>query len=224
MSEDISLFKNGEWKRYLGFGIVSILLFYISYYLNEKEGYGRDFSFSVLAGGSLGFLMQRTRFCFFCNFKDFLIKKESTGLIGILTALAVSTIGYSIVFGAWIPDPNAGYLPPNAFISPVHIHLLLGGLAFGFGMSLSGSCISGHLYRIGEGSFSSWFALLGSGIGFILGFLSWNFIYIQWVSEANTIWIPKYLGYGLSTFLILGILFFLAVWISKKGKDPDTFR
>ncbi|PJZ47583.1 hypothetical protein CH362_18415 [Leptospira saintgironsiae] len=26
------------------------------------------------------------------------------------------------------------------------------------------------------------------------------------------------------SFLILGILFFLAVWISKKGKDPDTFR
>ncbi|TGM94973.1 YeeE/YedE family protein [Leptospira licerasiae] len=224
MSQYSSPHLNLEWKHYAGFFLVSILLFCFSYYLNETNEYGRDYSFSALAGGALGFLMQRSRFCFFCNFKDFLIKKESSGLLGILTAIAISTLGYSVVFGAWIPDPNASYLPPNAFIAPVHIHLLLGGLAFGFGMSLSGSCISGHLYRIGEGSFSSWFAIIGSGVGFILGFVSWNFIFIHWVSEADIIWLPKYLGYGLSTFIILGILFVLAVWISKKGKQPyDTF-
>lgn len=203
--------------RYLGFGLITLGILAFSLILHDQEGYGKDYSFSILAGGVLGFLMQRSRFCFFCNFKDFVLRKEAGGILGILSALTVSTIGYSVVFGAWIPSPESGYLPPNAFISPVHIHLILGGLIFGFGMSLSGSCISGHLYRVGEGSLGSWFALLGSVIGFIIGFATWNFFYLQWVSEAPVIWIPKHYGYGISLSLSLLVFFLSALWVSRKG-------
>ncbi|WP_156844496.1 YeeE/YedE family protein [Leptospira wolffii] len=207
---------------YYGFGLIAFSILSFSYLLHIREGYGKDYSFSALTGGALGFIMQRSRFCFFCNFKDFILRKETEGILSILSALTVSTIGYGAIFGAWIPSPETGYLPPNAFISPVHIHLLLGGFAFGLGMSFSGSCISGHLYRIGEGSLGSWFALLGSGIGFILGFLSWNFFYLEWVAEAPIVWLPKHFGYAGSLLVCLGIFFFLAVWVARKGSGSKN--
>ena len=54
-----------------------------------------------------------------------------------------------------------GRLPPEALIGPVSLVLMLAGLAFGAGMAISGSCISAHLYRLGEGSPTAPFALAG---------------------------------------------------------------
>ena len=40
----------------------------------------------------------------------------------------------------------------TAHVTPANGHLLLGGFSFGLGMVLAGGCISGQLYRLGEGS------------------------------------------------------------------------
>ncbi len=57
--------------------------------------------------------------------------------------------------------------------------LVAAGLAFGAGMAISGSCVSAHLYRLGEGSPTAPFALIGTATGFALGFLTWNALYIS---------------------------------------------
>ncbi|NCC31435.1 MAG: YeeE/YedE family protein, partial [Chloroflexia bacterium] len=81
------------------------------------------------------------------------------------------------------------------------------------GMSLSGACVSGHLYRLGEGSTRAPVALLGVLAGFGLGFLSWNQLYLTTIAEAPVLWLPAQLGYGGALFLQLvllgGIAFFL---------------
>src|SRR5690606_32639712 len=100
---------------------------------------------------ALGFVFQRGRFCFFCIIRDGIEFRNTGPLFAILTALAVGGIGYAIVFGAFLPNPMAGRLPPQAHIGPVSTALIAAGLAFGVGMALSGACISGHLYRLGEG-------------------------------------------------------------------------
>src|SRR5690606_7222696 len=127
---------------------------------------------------------QRGRFCFFCILRDFIENRDSRGLFAILAALAVGGIGYAIVFGAFLPNTFTGRLPPDAHIGPVSWVLVAAGVAFGIGMALSGACISGHLYRLGEGYTRAPFALFGSMIGFGLGFFTWQSVYVGTIFHA----------------------------------------
>ena len=183
---------------------------------------GREAAFSWIAGGVFGWVLQRTRFCFLCNLRDFLERREPAGALAILLALAVGLIGYHVVTGAWIVDAFAGHLPPKAHIAPVGWNLVLGGLAFGAGMGVSGSCISAHLYRLGEGSFVCLFALIGGILGFLVGFLTWNPIYLALVSGQPVIWLPATFGFGGSLLLQLGVLGLLFWAVSKLARHAPA--
>jgi uncharacterized membrane protein YedE/YeeE len=183
---------------------------------------GREAAFSWIAGGVFGWVLQRTRFCFLCNLRDFLERREPAGALAILLALAVGLIGYHVVTGAWIVDAFAGHLPPKAHIAPVGWNLVLGGLAFGAGMGVSGSCISAHLYRLGEGSFVCLFALIGGILGFLVGFLTWNPIYLALVSGQPVIWLPATFGFGGSLLLQFGVLGLLFWAVSKLGRHAPA--
>jgi uncharacterized membrane protein YedE/YeeE len=171
---------------------------------------GRDLSLSLLFGAAFGVVLQRGRFCFFCNVRDFIERRDPAGVISILTALATGVIGYALVFGAWVPVPGPERLPPTAHVGPVSLALPLAAFAFGVGMTLSGSCLSAHLYRIGEGSLVSPIALAGALGGFALGFATWNTIYLSLVSEGAVVWLPGTLGYAGGTLLSLAFLVVLA--------------
>jgi uncharacterized protein len=176
---------------------------------------GREAAFSWIAGAVFGWVLQRTRFCFLCNFRDFFERREPRGVLAILLALGVGLIGYHVVTGAWIVDPFAGHLPPKAHITPVGWNLVLGGLAFGLGMGVSGSCISAHFYRLGEGSLVCLFALIGSILGFLAGFLTWNPLYLALVSAKPVVWLPGKFGFGGALLLQLVALGFL-VWAVRR--------
>jgi uncharacterized membrane protein YedE/YeeE len=173
---------------------------------------------SYWLGISFGVVLQRSRFCFYCISRDFIEKKNSIGLLGIITALAVGTLGYHIIFGAFLIEPLFPQLPPNAHISPVSIILILGSLSFGFGMALAGSCISAQLYRLGEGLISSIFAFIGIIFGFILAFKLWNYFYLKIIIDAPVIWFPHYFGYTGSVIFQLFILLCLALILLKFHK------
>lgn len=106
---------------------------------------------------------------------------------------------------------RGGRLPPDAHIGPVSWVLALAALAFGIGMAVSGSCISAHLYRLGEGSPTALFALVGTTAGFVLGFLTWNPLYLALISEAPVIWLPHHLGYAGTLGASLALLALLAL-------------
>ncbi len=136
--------------------LIAITLISSSLYLANE--YERDLSLSLLLGTLFGAILQRSKFCFFCITRDFIEQRNSHGLLGLITALAIGLIGYSAIYGAILPVPAEGRLPPDAHIGPVSWVLAFAALVFGIGMSLSGSCISAHLYRLGEGAFASVFA------------------------------------------------------------------
>lgn len=176
---------------------------------DDGSNAGRTASFSIVLGGLFGIVLQRSRFCFLCIFRDWILRRDASGLVGIAAALAVGTAGYAAVLGAWLPDPGVGRLPPDAHIGPVSWALVLAGLVFGLGMALSGSCISAHLYRLGEGSIASIPALAGVIGGFVLGFLTWNHLYVAAIAGAPIPWLPHWLGYGgwvLATLAVLALL------------------
>ncbi|MDP2331863.1 MAG: YeeE/YedE family protein [Reyranella sp.] len=183
--------------------------------LPDSDALGRPLPLSLLLGGAFGVLLQRSRFCFFCMARDFIDRRDPRGLLGIVVALAVGLLGTYAVFGAWLPQPSGGRLPPDAHIGPVSWVLALGAFTFGVGMAVSGSCISAHLYRLGEGSTVAPVALMGAAAGFGLGFLSWNTLYLGAVQEAPIVWLPRTFGYGGSLALQLAVLALLAFWLMR---------
>lgn len=207
--------------RITAVAILIALLFWV--WSIGSTGAVRNLSFSLSLGLLFGIVLQRSKFCFFCMTREFIDERDSRGLIALLAALAVGTLGYVAVYGAILPVPSAPRLPPDAHIGPVSWVLALAAFVFGSGMALSGSCVSAHLYRLGEGSVASVFALLGVLIGFIGGFISWNSLYLRVVQEAPVIWLPNYLGYGGTVLLQLLVLAVLAIalFIAHKEKSEE---
>lgn len=174
---------------------------------------GRTLAFALVTGVVLGVVLQRSRFCFYCHARDWFEDRNPRGLLAIVLALAVGLVGYTVVLGSWLPVPQPGQLPPDMHIGPVSWVLVAAGAAFGAGMVISGSCISAHWYRLAEGSVVSPFALVGSALGFVLGFKTWNALYSLSVAEAPVVWLPAHLGYGGALLVQLGVLGLVAAWL-----------
>ena len=196
--------------------LLLIGLLVAAYLLHITPGRGAAASFSLLTGMALGLLFERGRFCFYCILRDYIQDGNSGPLYAILAALAVGGIGYSIVFGAFLPNAWSGRLPPGAHIGPVSWPLALAGLSFGVGMALSGACLSGHLYRIGQGYTRAPFALFGALFGFGIGFYTWNPLYVTAIARAPILWLPAWLGYGGALVLHLGVLGLLALLLLRQ--------
>lgn len=196
-----------------------------AYALSVTPGTGGRQAFALLAGAAFGVVLQRGRFCFLCNFRDFTREGDPRGLLAIVVALAAGAIGYAAVFGAWLPNPFAGRLPPTAHIGPAGPGLAFAAFVFGVGMSISGSCLSAHLYRLGEGSPTSPFALAGALGGFALGFATWNPIYLAAIADWTPVWLPAGWGYGpwlAATLVALAALALLLVANARTGApEPE---
>jgi len=199
-----------------------ILAAFFLYRHLAQDHLAQELSLSLGFGLFAGLVLQRSRFCFYCVSRDFLEKRNASGLLGILTALAVGTLGYHAIFGAFMPTPIEGRLPPGAHIGPVSIALVIGGLAFGFGMAVAGSCISAQLYRLGEGALTAPLALLGTVIGFVLGLLTWNTVYLRFMQDAPVIWLPHHLGYAGSLIVQLLLIGGLAVILVRFHQPSQT--
>lgn len=200
--------------------------------LGNNPDFGNTAALSLLIGTALGIVFERARFCFFCIFRDAVENGVTAGMVSIFVALATGAIGYSLVFALFLPVPNGEYLPPAAHIGPVSLPLVLGAAAFGLGMVLSGACIAGHLYRLGQGSLRAIPSLGGVVLGFALGLITWNDIYLGQIQQAPVVWLPDYLGYNgalILTLVVIGALALLTLRFTKKRdrnfevlEDPFT--
>lgn len=187
------------------------------------EASGPSAGFSLLIGAALGILFERGRFCFYCISRDLFEKKNSRGAYSILTALAVGSVGYAIVFAMRLPSPGAGDAAPGAHVGPVSLALVIAGFAFGLGVVISGGCIAGHLYRFGEGSLRAIPALVGALAGFAVGFVTWNPIATTFVLGAPAPWLPAAAGYVPALVLQLGVLVGIGVLLLKYN-PPEPAR
>ena len=207
--------------------ITTLLFLLFSYFLAQ---YYPEYSFGFIAimGAIFGIALQRSRFCFYCIFTDFFERRDLRGILGLLVALLVGALGYHAVFGAFLPVPDGQQLPPDAHIGAISWILPISSWVFGFGMAMSGSCISAQLYRLGEGLLTAPVALLGVLLGFALGFISWNPIYLALMQDAKPLWLPNELGYAgsllLQVFIIGGLIFYCLYKINQQPNATSNIK
>lgn len=119
-----------------------------------------SYALPVAVGLAFGTLLQKSRFCFVSALRDFVARKETRVLYGLLAGVVVMTAFWSLqatlglAAGLWTPDWGV-----TSFV---------GGLVFGVGMTVAGGCAAGTLYRACRGDLqfvlTLAFVLVGHGL------------------------------------------------------------
>jgi uncharacterized protein len=171
-------------------------------------------------GLAFGFVLQRSRFCFASAFRDIFLLRHGRTMKGLLVGLAVATAGFALLMSKQIPNTALGIFPPSANILPVGLHTVAGGLLFGVGMVVAGGCVSGTIYRMGEGYVASWVSLGGIMVGLLGAGYSWNWWWANHISTGPRLWLPHYFGHAgavVLTFVILILVYLLVMWWESRG-------
>ena len=115
----------------------------------------------LFAGFIMGFAARRTHFCTLSALERHWYAGESTGLSSWILAAATALIATQILIHTGIVDIRESF-----YLSPLFglTGAIIGGLAFGFGMALVGTCGFGALVRSGGGSLRSIVVLLVLGL------------------------------------------------------------
>jgi len=174
-----------------------------------------DTQFSMYWGFGLafGFVLQRGRFCFASAFRDLFLLGHGRTMKGVLLGLAVASLGFGLVMSRQVPMAFLGINPPSANVLPLGIHTALGAVLFGVGMVLAGGCVSGSLYRMGEGYVASWVAFGGVMAGLLVAAHTWNWWWQTTIGTAPRLWLPRWLGHpGALAVTLLGLAGVL-VWV-----------
>lgn len=115
----------------------------------------------LASGTALGFIARKNFFCTLSSLEQYWYANDSTGVRTwvLATAVAIIMTQTSIFIGFFDPTQSI-YLTPNFG----WLGAIIGGLSFGFGMAMIGTCGYGALVRLGGGSLKSLMAILVLGI------------------------------------------------------------
>jgi hypothetical protein len=174
-------------------------------------------------GLAVGVVLQRGRVCFAGAFRDLYLMRNGAMMRAVLVALAVATPAFALIQARAVPNPSFGALPPGAHVLPLGLHLVVGGLLFGVGMVVAGGCVSGTLYRIGEGYLASWASLGGILLGLLAAAHSWNLWWTLHIQYAPVVWLPSQFGYGGAvalTLAALGAAYLGVLWWESRDAGP----
>ena len=105
---------------------------------------------------AFGVVFERYFFCMNSAISDAFISRDTRKLKGLLTAVLVSAVLFNILIGL-------GALKASRW--PLFSTAIAGGLIFGIGMVLAGGCVSGTLFKMGQGHVASFIAFSGIVLG-----------------------------------------------------------
>jgi uncharacterized membrane protein YedE/YeeE len=112
---------------------------------------------AFVAGLVFGAVVQRTHFCTMGAIADLTLFGDGRRMRAWLLAIAVGLFGSQALAFAGVIDLSS---TPYRTSDILWLGALLGGLMFGFGMTLTGGCASRNLVRLGAGNLKSLIVLL----------------------------------------------------------------
>ena len=117
--------------------------------------------YSAVAVGLLfGFLLQKGDLCGASAFSEVIVMGDTAKLWGLWVCIVTGMIGFAVLDQLALVQLN-----PKPF---VWMNYVVGGLVFGIGMVLAGGCVSGSLFKAGNGHLTSLAALPGIALGVAL--------------------------------------------------------
>ena len=114
-----------------------------------------------VAGMAFGAIANKTNFCTMGAISDIVFMQDWRRMRAWLLAIAVAMLATQAMNAAGVIDTGKSiYLTPNFG----WLGAILGGLLFGFGMTMAGGCANKTLVRIGGGNLKSIVVLLVIGV------------------------------------------------------------
>ena len=156
----------------------------------------------LIFGLIIGIIMQRTRFCFVRAFREPFMTGDGGASKAVALAVIISVIGFSILKWSDMKDWESQVFAGFWFGS------LVGGIIFGIGMSLTGGCASGTLWRAGEGHIKLWIALIAFALSGSY-FREWLAISGWSMKLGEPLFIPDLIGWKMGVF---SICLLMVVW------------
>ncbi|GGC75958.1 sulfur transporter [Thalassobacillus devorans] len=167
----------------------------------------------ILAGifGFLyGFLLQKADFCFTASFRDWISVRDSRIGKGVLVLIATAMLGFGLMLTLGFASVEQVWSMPIGFSN------LIGGILFGIGMTIAGSCASGALYRAGMGYIQFWIVIacmIAGNLLFALVYDPWAADYVMEplaLTEEGFSLFQMNLPFLLIPFLIVALMLFIA--------------
>ena len=171
----------------------------------------------VLVGLMVGFILQRSRFCVVRALREPFIGGDSRPAVAIMVGILVGLVGFTVIKILGLGSETA--MVAGAFFVPA----IIGGIIFGFGMTIAGGCTVGATWRAGEGHVKLWMALVGIIIAMPLTaeYVKSGFMAGLPESMREALFLPDTLGYGGAVLLLLLVLFIwymIVKWNERTGK------
>lgn len=178
---------------------------------------------AIPVGFLFGFFLEKADLCGASAFSEVLLMKDWTKIGGLWVVIAVSMIGFAVISAlGWVS------LNPKPFI---WANYLVGGVLFGTGIVLAGGCVSGCLFKSGQGNINSMAGLIGIPLGVsavkygpLQGFTTYlkNFIVTDAGGGPVTLSSVTGLSYGVLA-VIIGAVTLMAAWrIHQNRKQKQT--
>ena len=147
--------KDDAWKWVFGICIILLIALIVA---ARITGY---WVLTALPVGFLfGFFLEKGDLCGASAFSEVIVLKSWKKVQGIWMVIVVSMLGFALLNGLGLVKLN-----PKPLLWASYI---IGGILFGAGMVLAGGCVSGSLYKTGQGNINSMAALAGIPIGIML--------------------------------------------------------
>lgn len=214
--------KYGVWQPILGVMVI------IATIILGCKVYGSNdvMLWFVIIGFMMGMICQRSRFCIVRALREPFMTGESEAPVGVMAGLVVGIFGFTLIkyLGLGTATAEEARTLAMTWVFPhFWLRALIGGMIFGVGMTISGGCAIGTLWRAGEGHVKLW----ASAIAFTLVAPISKIFIVPAFQKALPVWaqqkvfLPDLFGYGgaVAIMLFILLLWYLFVkWNERTGK------
>ncbi len=171
----------------------------------------------VLVGVMIGFVLQRSRFCIVRALREPFIGGDARPSVAIMAGILVGLVAFVVIKFMGLGSETS--MVASSFWLPA----LVGGIIFGFGMTIAGGCTVGSTWRAGEGHVKLMLSLVGIVIAMPLTaeYIMPGFVNGLPDSMKEQIFLPNEIGYTASVLLMILIIFvwyMIVKWNERTGK------
>ena len=171
----------------------------------------------ALIGLFIGIILQRSRWCIVRALREPFMTGDAEPAVAIIAGLLVGILGFTVIkimgIGAEMTMIASNFWLPA----------IIGGVIFGFGMTIAGGCTVGASWRAGEGHVKLWLALIGIVITAPLTaeYIKPAFLNMLPAGLKQSAFLPDYFTYLGSIIIMLLILllwYIFVKWNERTGR------